>query len=88
MNKAEKSATPGNSTNFWAKNVACSNGNITLFDKHGNPIALDPNLNADTLLNHFFPDDNPDQVTQYHKNTKLYVSEFLKINPWIRIPNN
>ena len=32
-------------------------GHITLSDQNGNPICLDPNLNASTLLNRFFPDD-------------------------------
>ena len=54
---------------FLDKKRNPNNGNITLSDEHGNPIALHPNLNAETLLNRFFPDKNPNQETQHHKYT-------------------
>ena len=44
-------------------------GNITLSDENVNPIALDPYLNAETLLHRYFPDDGKRQENQYHKNT-------------------
>ena len=55
--------------------------NITLSDENGNPIALDPNLNADTLLHRFFPDDNKSCENLYHYHTRTYVNDFLSTPP-------
>ena len=70
--KAENFDNPWKLYNFLGKKRN-SGGNITLSDEHGNPIALDPDLNAATLLDRFFPDDNPDQDLQYHRDTRFFV---------------
>jgi len=49
---------------------------ITLSDENGNPIALDPNLNASTLLDHFFPDDSPKEDLR-HTTVRFKVRDFL-----------
>ena len=76
--KAENFSNPWDLYKFLGKKRNPNNGNITLSDEQGNPIVLDPNLNADTLLNRFFPDDNPNQETQHHKHTKSFVNDFLR----------
>ena len=50
---------------------------ITLSDQDGNPICLDPNLNAKTLLDGFFPDDNQNEEETYHKAICSNVKSFL-----------
>ena len=50
---------------------------ITLSDQDGNPICLDPNLNAKTLLDGFFLDDNPNSDKTHHKAVHSNVKSFL-----------
>ena len=53
---------------------------ITLSDENGNPIALDPNLNASTLLDRFFPDDSPKEDL-HHTTVRFKVRDFLRKQP-------
>jgi hypothetical protein len=51
---------------------------IKLSDEHGNPIVIDSNLNAETLLKRFFPDEDISKDTQQHNDIRTKVNNFLQ----------